>query len=101
MDTMGLDWFWFCLPFIALVLRAAAPSSLSDLLPQHLHNIPGADWPRGACSNPSFLVHVVRTRSCCAATILPLYFVHTYTPFCCLLYRPESNHLSREICVLF
>src|SRR5437764_15001979 len=34
---MGPDWFWFCLPLVVLVLRAA-PSFISHLLlPQSLH----------------------------------------------------------------
>jgi hypothetical protein len=37
---MDSDWFWFCLPFLVLVLRRAASSSISDLLYQPLHSIP-------------------------------------------------------------
>ena len=29
---MDCDWFWFCLPFLILVLRRAGSSSLSNLL---------------------------------------------------------------------
>jgi hypothetical protein len=39
MDTITPDWFWFCFPFVVLVLRAAASTYPSNLLPQHLHNI--------------------------------------------------------------
>ena len=40
MITMDCDWFWLCLPFIVLVFRHTASSSLSNLLHlQPLHSI--------------------------------------------------------------
>jgi hypothetical protein len=45
-DTMGSDWFWFCLLLLILVLRAA-PSSLSDLL--HLRPLHNTTAPLPLC----------------------------------------------------